>query len=640
VINLGTQSGVLAALEPHLLGLTPIQLVLYGLAYALSGYLLGALPLGGHLVKLLSGHNAKDVHVYTLGIENLYHFVGAPLAFASFALDAVKSVLALSLVPLSGLAVTSSAFTYSLAIMMLTVFVGHLYPLRLLTHSRIPRGRGGGVLTGISLGLVLYGQLPVHLAIIPLIAYGLGLLMSRYITVGVLAAFISLPVLLVMTTHDTHLVVAAVGIALLALWRQKASLIRIVNRVETKLGEPPAVHGRDPGKVYAAFMIHPITLDDMWQLRSYGWLGNLLVHKLIPEQLLRRSLLWWRPQKVADMRGITLADGRDLRVMLIGAPMLPEQIRAYPAEALRMAVQGARLAHEFGAESFGLGAYWSTVGNKGQDVQDAVPAIHVTNGGAYTAATVKAAIPAWLEQVREHTPNTHLCAAVVGASGVVAFGAARQLAPKVHRLILVGRDLTRLERSAATLRRRYADLELITTTNMSACREAHLIVTATSSPLPVLHANHIQEGCWIYDLGRPSDVAGDVYDVAGVQVIPGGIVRPPGTSEFDCQLDIHFGKGFIPACLAETMIMTATKAYDRKSLGPQTKTRNMTFYLEQGSNLGFELVMQPQPAPTYRVLKGSPHTVDDELSDPVKDGISHEESVARASHSDSHPAEV
>ncbi|MEM7735437.1 MAG: glycerol-3-phosphate acyltransferase [Deinococcota bacterium] len=634
--NLGAQVGVLAVLEPQFLGVTPTQLIFYGLAYALSGYLLGALPLGGRLIKLMSGHDAKDVHVYTLGIENLYHFVGAPLAFASFTLDVIKGVLALSLVPLSGLTSASSAFTYSLAIMMLTVFVGHLYPLRILTHSRIPRGRGGGVLTGITLGLMLYGHLPVALGILPLVAYLVGLLASRYITVGVLAAFVSLPILLVVTTHDAHLAIAASFIALLAVWRQKASLTRIVNRVETQLGNPPAVHGRDPNSVYAAFMIHPITLDDMWQLRSYGWLGRLLARKLIPERLVRRSLLWWRPQKVADMRGITLADGRDLRVILIGAPMLPEQIRKYPAEALRMAVQGARLAREFGAESFGLGAYWSTVGNKGQQVQDAVPSIHVTNGGAYTAATVKEAVPKWLEQARNHSSTKDICAAVVGASGVVAFGAARQLAPHVKRLMLIGRDQTRVERSAATLRRRHPELELIATTDITMCQQAHLIVTATSSPVPVLHKHHVRAGCWIYDLGRPSDVAEDVYTVPDVQVIPGGVVRPPGTGELDCQLDIHFGQGYVPACLAETMIMTATKAYERKSLGPQTKTKDMAFYLEQGHKLGFELVLQAQPAPVPATFKNTPTT----SGNTVQGDASHKTQSVNTSHSDSHPVEV
>jgi predicted amino acid dehydrogenase len=558
------------------------------LGLAVSGvlaYAIGTLPVGATLIRMVSGHDPRRVHAYTLGIENLYHFVGAPLALASFTLDIGKGAFALLLV---GLMQPSG-----LALALVAVFVGHLYPLPKLALT-LPRGRGGGVLAGLVVGLVLLGRLELYLALIPALAYLLGLT-SRYLTVATLSAFFSLPVLLLASGHIT-LASAASLVGALALWRQKASLGRIINGLETKLGQAPAVHGTDPNVVYAAFMIHPMTLDDMWQLRSQRWLGKLVTRGIIPEQFLRRSLLWWRPQKVDDWRGITLADGRELRVLLLGAPMLPEQIRAYPQEALRMAIQGATLAREFGAESLGLGAYWSTVGNKGLEVQQAVPDIHITNGGAYTAAAINAALPRWLEQVQT-TPNLPLCAAVVGANGVVAFGVARTLAERVDSLILIGRDLARVTRCAATLQKRHPELTIIATTDMRACQQAQLIVTATSSPVPVLQAEHIAANSWIYDLGRPSDVAADVYELPGVKVIPGGVVRPPGDSDTFANLDIHFGRGYIPACMAETMIMTATRAYTRQSLGNQTKTENMAFYLEQGSRLGFTLVSQPQPAP-------------------------------------------
>jgi predicted amino acid dehydrogenase len=59
-------------------------------------------------------------------------------------------------------------------------------------------------------------------------------------------------------------------------------------------------------------------------------------------------------------------------------------------------------------------------------------------------------------------------------------------------------------------------------------------------------------------------------------------------------IDLHFGDGLVPACLAETMIMTATRAFDRKSLGPQTKTADIDFYLEAGARLGFEIVTRDE----------------------------------------------
>jgi predicted amino acid dehydrogenase len=38
------------------------------------------------------------------------------------------------------------------------------------------------------------------------------------------------------------------------------------------------------------------------------------------------------------------------------------------------------------------------------------------------------------------------------------------------------------------------------------------------------------------------------------------------------------------------MIMTAARSFDRKSLGPQTRSADIEFYLREGERLGFEIV--------------------------------------------------
>ena len=129
---------------------------------------------------------------------------------------------------------------------------------------------------------------------------------------------------------------------------------------------------------------------------------------------------------------------------------------------------------------------------------------------------------------------------------------------------------------------------MVTTTGYDSLREASLIFTATSDPEPVIFPQHVQEGTWIFDEGRPADVDESVKQLPGVRVIPGGVVRPPGG--MTSSVDLHFGDGAVPACLAETLIITATGAYHRKSLGPQTLTENINFFVEQAGILGFEVV--------------------------------------------------
>lgn len=543
----------------------------------LGAYVLGALPLGSLLIKRATGYSAREMSAHNLGVENLLHFVGLPLALASFALDVLKGFVALALFAGSPWAA-------------LGVYLGHLYPLPLF--ERTPRGRGNGVLLGVLAGLWAFGGLPWPAAALPVVVYAGVLALSGYVVLATLAGLATLLVATLVTGPAT-LALATLGIVALALWRHKAGLMRVADRTEPRLGEQPPVRARDPGVVTAAFMVHPLTIDDLWQPGSQRWLKPFYERGLISEGLIRRLTPYFRPLKQGEIAGIRLADGRELRVMLISGPLLPDQIRTQPEVATRMAIQGARLAHELGAEAFGLGAFWSTVGNKGLDVQEAVPEIHITNGGAYTAATVKAAVPGLLARFEaEGGSLRRACAAVVGANGVVAFGVARMIAGEVAELILIGRDPERLQRSAETLRRKFSATRIITGTDVARCAAADLVFTATSDPNPVLYAEHVKPGAWIFDLGRPADVDDSVRSVPGVHIVPGGVVRPPG--EMRSLIDLHFGDGLVPACLAETMIMTATRAFDRKSLGPQTRTADIDFYLEAGARLGFEIVTRDE----------------------------------------------
>jgi len=546
----------------------------------ITAYGIGSLPLGGRWVAFMSGQSPAATSAHDLGVENLLRFVGAPAAFGSFFLDVTKGALALALFAGNPWAA-------------LGVYAGHLYPLP-WWRGELPRGRGNGVLLGILVGLWGYAGVPWGLAVVPLAVYG-ALLAWRYVALATVAGILTLP-LLAVAAPEGYLG-ASLAVVALGLWRHRVGLVRILDGTEAKLGEPPPVRGLDAGVVYAAFMIHPLTLEDVWQTPSLSWLRPLARRGLLPEALVRLSLRWLRPQQRGTLRGVTLADGREVRVMLIGGPMLPDQIRRYPDEALRMAVQGARLAYEAGAEAFGLGGFWSTLGDKGAEVQAAVPELPITNGGAYTAGTVRAALPELLERFSANGRTlSQTTAAVVGANGVVAFGVARTLAPSVARLVLVGRDAERLARSARTLARKFPQTDIVTTTDVARVREAELVFSATSDPDPVIYAEHVRAGAWVFDLGRPADVDEGVRAVPGVELIPGGVVRPPGAAR--SSYDLHFGDGLVPACLAETMVMAASRAFDRKSLGGVTKEADVAFYLAEGARLGFEVVTRdPQRTP-------------------------------------------
>jgi predicted amino acid dehydrogenase len=550
------------------------------LAGALA-YVIGTVPVGAAWVHRLTGHDARDLNPHLLGVENVFRLAGAPAALGSFGLDVFKGAFAVA--ALGSMAPGAAALAAAGA------YLGHVAPWPGAWGGHHPRGRGNGVLLGVLAGWAAIGSAPAWALAAPVVAYAAVLAATRYVALGTLAGLATLPLAVAVAGAGPWDLAAALGIAVVGGWRQKSAWARYRDGTEARLGDPPPVRGLDPNVVLAAFMVHPMTVDDLAQPRSQRWLRFVLDRGWLPEPWLRWVLPHLRPQVQGEIRGVALPDGRELRMALISGPLLPDQIRGDPDGATRMAILGARLAREMGAEAFGLGAFWSTVGEKGLAVQAAVPDLAITNGGAYTAATVRAAVPGLLERFRaEGGDLRHATAAVVGANGVVAFGVARVLAGEVAKLVLVGRDLERLERSAATLARKHPDVVLEVATDVGAVKGADLIFTATSDPDPVVLPEHVKPGAWVYDLGRPADVHPDVVDVPGVQVVPGGVVRPPGALR--TAIDLHFGDGLVPACLAETMIMTATRAFDRASLGPQTRSADIEWYLEQGARLGFEIV--------------------------------------------------
>ncbi|ADD27754.1 glycerol-3-phosphate acyltransferase [Meiothermus ruber] len=553
------------------------------LVLAILAYLLGALPLGYWAIRRLTGQDPRLASAYNLGLENALERLGSGPVLLAWGLDFLKGLLAVWM---------GGQFGLSWAVIFaFLVYLGHLYPPRLLAQGTLLRGRGAGVLVGVVLGLHLSG-LSYLLTLVVLLVAALSLLFSRYASLAALTIPGALALLLSFEPITGWARLAAWGLLLAALWRYKENIGRMLEGTEPRLGEPPPLPSDK--QVVCAFMIHPLTLDDLFQSPRFRWARPLVERGLISQSLVENLAEAIRPMKVGELRGVKTSDGREIRCHLISAPLLPHQITGKPELATQRAIQGARLARELGCTVVGLGAFWSVVGEKGRMVQEAVPEIEVTNGGAYTAGTVKAAIPgilAHFEQSGRHLQEA--TAAVVGANGVVAFGIARQIAPLVGKLILVGRNQERLEKSAATLkqnleRKGQSVPQLIVSTDISAIREADLIFTATSDPQPVIFPQHVKPGAWIYDEGVPPDVDASVKQVPGVRVIPGGVVRPPGAMTGN--LDLHFGEGAVPACLAETMILAAEKAYERKSLGGETKSENIQFFVERAEALGFRVV--------------------------------------------------
>lgn len=558
--------------------------MIQGVLALAGGFLVGTIPVGYWLGKW-TGVKTRRSHGYNVGFGASIKEVGVLRTILFLAVDFLKGAF---------IPVVVGLFWPEAAVFgVMGVVAGHLYSpfLRWLSPEKEPsRGRGVTVLFGAVFGLGLGGGsfIPVVAGMLTwAIVVSLPRLWSDqwgYPSLANVTGALVVPVVYVfLGKYDVALVLGLVF--LLILWRHKENLGRVLDGIEVRLGqERPLPSGE--GEIACAFLVHPMTVDDFWQPPRFGWLESMYRAGLLNERMVRYLGRFMRPMKLDEYVGIESKDGKRLRVYILGAPLFAEQIVSEPDLALKRAKQAARLARDLGARDIGLGAFWSVVGNKGMDVQEGID-IPVTNGGGYTAGTVKIGIERALAAL-EGKDKSEITAAIVGANGVVGLGIARSIGDRVGKLIMIGRNAERLERSRKVVAKRFSDTEVVADTKYDLLPEADIIFTATSSPEAVIFPEHVKPGAIVFDIGRPPDVSPEVADVPDVKVIPGGVVRPPGG--FKGNLDVHFGENQVPACLAETMVLALTGAYEHKSLGDRTRTESINFLVSEAEKLGFEVV--------------------------------------------------
>lgn len=550
---------------------------------------IGALPTGYLVARQMRGLDIRRLSPHNLGLGAVIAAVGYPTLGLVVGLDLAKGALGI----LAARTLDASAWT--LAACAAAVIVGHAYsPVWLILRSTAGRMKGAVVAFGAVLTLAALGDIAPTAVAIPMIVAAATLVVPRalgrawgYLSLATVLAAVSLPVTLWLTGAHTAFLSLGAAYAIVTLWNYKEHIARIADGVEPRIGDRLPLPWLDGGEAVAAFLIHPMTVRDVWEANRFRWLAPLQQRGFISDRAVRWLARFMRPMKVDELRNITTPDGRRARLYVIAVPLLPDQIRTEQALAVRRALQAAHLAANLGATVLGLGAYWSVVGNKGVEVAARSP-IAITNGGAYTAGTVKMAVPLVLARLRARGVDpSRAVAAVVGANGVVGFGICRAVVEHVGRLIMIGTSVERLERSRELLQRRYRNAVIDVSVDLNTAREADAVFTATSEPAPVIFPQHVRSGAVIFDLGRPYDVDVSVVAREDVEVIPGGVVRLPGDPRG--QLDMGYGPGLVPACLAETVVLAIDGCYDRASIGDRTKTENIDFFVSRATELGFEV---------------------------------------------------
>jgi glycerol-3-phosphate acyltransferase PlsY len=187
--------------------------MLMGLAAAVIAYLLGSIPFGLIVVRLLTGADVRDSGSGNIGATNVLRTTGPLAGVLTLLLDSGKGFLS---VWLASVMTGGSELWMSAA--ALAVLLGHVFPVWLQFQ--------GGKAVATCAGAFLY------LAPVPLlgvaILFAVLVWSTRYLSLGSIVAAGLLPVACFLILHpEWPLLTAAVGAAILVIWRHKDNLTRI-----------------------------------------------------------------------------------------------------------------------------------------------------------------------------------------------------------------------------------------------------------------------------------------------------------------------------------------------------------------------------------------------------------------------------
>ena len=191
-------------------------------AVLVTAYLLGSIPFS-YIIARRRGVDVRRVGSGNVGATNVMRSVGRGAGLAAFALDFLKgtaaTLVARSVSPGGALPALAAA----------TAVLGHMYPVWL-------RFRGGkGVATGAGAFLPI-APVPTVAA---LVAFGLALATTRYVSISSLVGCATLAALAFVLDGSSPVAWAATATALLVSWKHRANLARVAQGRENRLGARP-----------------------------------------------------------------------------------------------------------------------------------------------------------------------------------------------------------------------------------------------------------------------------------------------------------------------------------------------------------------------------------------------------------------
>jgi len=188
----------------------------------LASYLLGAVPFGLVLTKLLRKRDPRDFGSGNIGATNAMRTGGKLVGALTLLADMVKGALPVGLGLLAGFA------DVWIAMIAIAAFLGHVFPVYLKFKG------GKGVAT--MLGVMLPWQ-PVA-AGIALLIWLLSVKITHYVSLSSILAALLLPPLMIWTSGSFAALVAGMVFAAVVTLKHSSNINRLMNGTEPSTRKP------------------------------------------------------------------------------------------------------------------------------------------------------------------------------------------------------------------------------------------------------------------------------------------------------------------------------------------------------------------------------------------------------------------
>jgi glycerol-3-phosphate acyltransferase PlsY len=201
---------------------------------AIVGYLLGSIPTG-FLVAKAKGIDIRTVGSGNIGATNVFRAVGKPAGIFVLVLDGLKGYTACAWLPdlvmryVAGVNNSPSFHDLLRITGGISAILGHNYTCWL----KFKGGKGIATSAGVLAALV-----PLAFIII-LVIWIVVFAASRYVSVASIAASVALPFAAYFTRYSTTIVGVTAAMAVLAVYKHRANIQRLLNGTENRFGRKP-----------------------------------------------------------------------------------------------------------------------------------------------------------------------------------------------------------------------------------------------------------------------------------------------------------------------------------------------------------------------------------------------------------------